>query len=233
MKQETFSKITGFLKSFAPVRTVAVVALLLFISNANAYAGYKQFNALPEPQPTSEGELIYQEMGCAMCHGIQGDGNGFLADGLDPKPRDFTDYHVMNRIPDQSIKSAIENGIPGSAMPSFNLSEEQIEEVTAYLRSFLADTYLTVNSCLLDTQIVDTKLDTASFRVEVENPELIDVKKVGTLLYINPTFLKVANREPTSKISRTLIRLVNNQENPSESERYLSLISVRVHKCIR
>jgi len=233
MKHGIFSILAGTLKNFAPVGTVAAVALLLFTANANALTSYKQFSILPEPLPTSKGELIYQEMGCVMCHGIQGDGNGFLAEGLDPKPRDFTDYHIMNRIPDQSIRSAIENGISGSAMPSFNLSEEQIEEVTAYLRSFLADTYLTINSCLMDTQIVDTKLDTASFRVEVENPELINIKKDGTMLYINPTFLKVANRMPSSNVSRTLIRLVDNQENPSENERYLSLISVRVHKCFR
>jgi len=191
------------------VGTATAVTLLLFTAHANAFDGYKQFSALPETPPTSSGELIYQEMGCVMCHGIQGDGNGFLADGLNPKPRDFTDYKVMSRIPDQSIKAAINYGISKTAMPSFELSDSQIEDLTAYLRSFLAESYLTVNSCIMDTQIVDTKMDTTDFRVEVGNPELIKVKKDGSLLYITP--------------------------NPRKVMKILSstLISVRLHKCFR
>jgi high-affinity iron transporter len=172
-------------------------------------------------------------MGCVMCHGIQGDGNGFLAEGLNPKPRDFTDYKVMSHVPDQSIMDAVNNGILGTAMPSFNLSEEQVADLTAYLRSFLAESYLTVNACLMDTQIVDTKVDTADFKVQVENPDLINVKKDGTLLYITPNLLKAKNKLSSKKVTRTHILLAQNQGTPSESEKYLSLIAVRVHKCYR
>ncbi len=235
MKHETFLKIAGVMKRFAPVKTIVVAAFLLFTANASAFpsSGYKHYSSLPEPLPTSKGELIYQEMGCVMCHGIQGDGNGFLAEGLNPKPRDFTNYKVMSRIPDQSIRHAIKNGIADTGMPSFSLSDEQIEELTVYLRSFLAESYLTVNACLMDTQIVDTKVDTADFRVEVENPELIEVKKDGTSLYIIPNSLEVAKSMSTRKVRRTQIRLVHNQVNPSTIEKYLSLVSVRVHKCLR
>ncbi len=233
MKVKTFSKIAVYFKNFAPMRTVIVAALLLFTANANSYTGYKQFSDLPEPLPTSKGELIYKEMGCVMCHGIQGDGNGFLAEGLNPKPRDFTDYKVMSRVPDQSIMDAVNNGILGTAMPSFNLSEDQVQDLTSYLRSFLAETYLTVNACLMDTQIVDTNVDTANFKVQVENPDLINVKKEGTLLYITPNLLKAKNSLSSKKVTRTHIILAQNQTNPSETEKYLSLIAVRVHKCFR
>ncbi len=231
MKHETFFKFAGFFKG--AVRTVSVVTMLLFSANANALTGYKQFSDLPEPKPTSKGELIYQEMGCVMCHGIQGDGNGFLAEGLDPKPRDFTDAKVMSRISDHSIRSAIHNGISETGMPSFELSETQVEEVTAYLRSFLAKNYLTVNACLMDTQIVDTKMSGAKFKVEVENPELIEVKKKGSLLYIIPKSWKVKKALSSRKVTRTLIRLAQNEVSPEDTEKYLSLISVRVHKCFR
>jgi len=233
MLRGIFSFFFGTLKNSIAVGLVAAVALLLFTTYANALTSYKQFSALPDSLPTSSGELIYQEMGCVMCHGIQGDSNGFLAGGLNPKPRDFTDFKAMSHIPDQSIRDAIQNGIPGTAMPSFDLSENQIEDVTSYLRSFLAETYLTINACLMDTQIVDTKVDTAKFRVEMENPGLIQVKKKGTFLYITPSFLKVANNMSSRKVSRTHIRLVQNHATASETEKYLSVISVRVHKCIR
>lgn len=235
MKHGIFLQIADLIKRFVPIRTVTVAALLLFTTSASAFSssGYKHYSSLPEPLPTSKGELIYQEMGCVMCHGIQGDGNGFLAEGLNPKPRDFTNYKVMSRIPDQSIRHAIKNGIAGTGMPSFSLSDEQIEELTVYLRSFLAESYLTVNACLMDTQVVDTRVDTADYRVEVENPELIQVKKDGTMLYIIPNSLKVAKRMSHRKVSRTQIRLVHNQAKASESRKYLSLVSVRVHKCLR
>ncbi len=229
-------KSQNFLKSITTGRIVAAAVFLLFAAGAHAFTGHKQYSNLPEPLPTSSGELIYQEMGCVMCHGIQGDGNGFLAEGLDPKPRDFTNYKVMSRIPDQSIEAAINYGIAGTAMPSFDLSEDQIADLTAYLRSFVAETHLTVNACLMDTQIVDTKLDADDFRVEVENPELIDVKKKGTLLYIIPNPLQVSKSMSSRKVTRTLIRLADNQVNPTQTdatEKYLSLISVRVHKCLR
>ncbi len=236
MKAKKLSISIARLANAAAAKSLAVAAVLLTATQVSAFTSYKQFSTLPEPQPTSNGELIYQEMGCVMCHGIQGDGNGFLAQGLDPKPRDFTNYKVMSRIPDQSIRAAVKNGIAGTAMPSFDLTENQIQDLTAYLRSFLAESYLTVNACLFDTQVVDTKVDTHDFRVIVENPELIDVKRDGSLLYIVPNPIKVTKKLKSKKVTRTLVRLAANKTKPVDSdatEKYLSLISVRVHKCLR
>ena len=53
-------------------------------------------NVLPEPLPESDGQLIYEEMGCPICHGHQGGGDGFMAEGLNPKPRDFTDFKSIH-----------------------------------------------------------------------------------------------------------------------------------------
>ena len=49
-------------------------------------------NVLPEPLPETPGQLIYEEMGCPICHGHQGGGDGFMSEGLTPKPRIFTDF---------------------------------------------------------------------------------------------------------------------------------------------
>jgi hypothetical protein len=67
-----------------------LVSILVSWSQVYAIGTYEEFTKLPQPPATSKGELIYQESNCAMCHGEMGDGEGFLAVGLDPKPRDFT-----------------------------------------------------------------------------------------------------------------------------------------------
>ena len=96
------------------------------------FTSYKEYKDFPEPLPTSEGQLIYQEMGCPMCHGHNGQGDGFLAQGLDPKPRNFTSYEEMISVPYQSMYTAIKDGVPHSGMPSFNLTDKQIDDVITY-----------------------------------------------------------------------------------------------------
>ena len=82
-------------------------------------------NVLPEPLPESPGQLIYEEMGCPMCHGHQGGGDGFMAGGLDPKPRNFTDFKTMTRLSDMTMAHSIKHGIPGTGMPAWNLTDNQ------------------------------------------------------------------------------------------------------------
>lgn len=166
-----------------------------------------------------------------MCHGIQGDGDGFLAEGLDPKPRDFTNYKVMAHIPDQSISDAVRHGISGTAMPSFDLSDNQIADVTAYVRSFTADSYLTVNACLMDKQSVKTNMNLARIKVKTDDPNLIDVKKKGSNIIISPKALNIQRKQSNhSRVTRTHIRLI---KDDGDSERNVSLIAVRLHDCIR
>ena len=41
------------------------------------------------------GKLIYKQY-CQKCHGKSGNGQGTMAEDLDPKPRDFTDVECMS-----------------------------------------------------------------------------------------------------------------------------------------
>ncbi|MCH7499212.1 MAG: c-type cytochrome [Nitrospinae bacterium] len=101
--------------------------LLSFAINVSALTTYKGgINVMPEPLPESAGQLIYEEMGCPICHGHQGGGDGFLAEGLSPKPRDFADLDMMSRLSDMTMFQSIRHGIPGTAMPAWSLSDEQI-----------------------------------------------------------------------------------------------------------
>ena len=191
-----------------------------FIFTGMAYAGNV---SLPDAQPTTEGELIYQEMGCTMCHGFQGMGDGFLAEGLNPKPRNFTSYEQMVRLPDLQMELSIRKGKMGSAMPAFpQLSDKQVQEVIAYIRSLLADSYMTVNMCANESYDVDAKKG-GDFRVEVDDPKKIEAKKVGSHIKIKAkNWYKLLEK----KVSRTHVRVI-------EKNKTISLIAVRFHNCLK
>ena len=208
-----------------------IILSFFFVSEAFAIKSYKGYSKLPEPPATTIGESIYRESDCSMCHGEMGDGEGFLAAGLEPKPRDFTSFLEMNTVPDMAIINAIRDGIKGTALPAHpDFDDEQIEELTLYLRSLLAETYLTLNVCLSKSHVIDTGnsgLDLNEFRILVDNPELISVEKDGKLLKV-ATRVKMDTVKALLKkrVTRTHIKLV-------EKDNTVSIISVRIHRCIR
>ena len=70
-----------------------------------------------------DGAVIYQER-CAFCHGDQGDGNGPVAQYLDPRPRDFTAGQFKFRTTAsgelplrQDVIDIVKAGVRGTAMP--------------------------------------------------------------------------------------------------------------------
>jgi len=65
---------------------------------------------------------------CKLCHGIRGNGNGQLARGMEPPPRNFACRKVMEGLPDGQLFWVIRNGSKRTAMPAhrFSLSKQQI-----------------------------------------------------------------------------------------------------------
>lgn len=90
------------------------------------------------PETIAAGRRLYEKRAqptCQTCHGIKGDGKGPLAAQFDPPPRNFACAQTVNGIPDGQLFWIIQNGSPGTAMPSFQaLREEQIWQVVLYLR---------------------------------------------------------------------------------------------------
>jgi cytochrome c553 len=88
------------------------------------------------------GKLLYQAeakpTACKMCHGIRGNGNGRLARGLEPAPRNFTCEDTMKPLSDGQLFWIIKNGSKGTAMPAhkFTLSDKDIWQIIHYLKSF-------------------------------------------------------------------------------------------------
>lgn len=99
---------------------------------------------LPDADRMRRGEAIYYHE-CAVCHGRNGNGAGYVADGFDVKPRDFTrgiyELRTTNtgELPTiEDIERTIRRGVPGTAMPAWGqfLDDQQIGDVARYLIVF-------------------------------------------------------------------------------------------------
>src|SRR3974390_510247 len=95
-----------------------------------------------------QGKMIYDQW-CAPCHGYKGDGKGYAADFVFPKPRDFTKgTYKFRSTPsgdpptDEDIIRSIRNGNPGTSMPPWNrFSDEEVKALVDYLKKFSPDTF--------------------------------------------------------------------------------------------
>ena len=213
------------------MKNIAFILSLFFIlTGFTSYRGYQNF---PEPLPTTEGQLIYEEMGCAMCHGHQGMGDGFLAAGLNPKPRNFTSYEEMNRVPYQSMYSAVKNGIPETGMPSFALSENQIDDVISYVRTFLTENSITINTCANTPQVVSLENVNVGghFNIETDKENLVSTSiKAGELtLTPNLTPLLKYFRKNRKKLVRVTVNLTKGGKGEKE---YLAIVALRIRDCL-
>lgn len=212
---------------------LSLIFVLSFAVNAQALTSAKGgVNVLPEPLPESDGQLIYEEMGCPICHGHQGGGDGFMAEGLTPKPRNFTDFKVMSRLSDMTMSHSIKNGIPGTAMPAWNLTDNQVNDVIGYIKTFLADSQTTIGVCLNEKREIDVaNLNLNNkFAVDIDQKEYLKVASNGNRVIIEPRDINVMRH--FKKTRKSLVRthvLVNGEEMESDS----ALIVVRIRDCIK
>lgn len=86
------------------------------------------------------GKKLYKHY-CTPCHGTSGNGKGFNAMNLDPRPVDHTDAVFMSKRSDKELAIAIKDGGKGlgksTLMPPWRntFKEIQIESLILYLRS--------------------------------------------------------------------------------------------------
>lgn len=86
------------------------------------------------------GRLLYAEH-CQHCHGVSGDGAGPTAEYLNPRPRDyrlgvfkFTSTTTPSKARRDDLARTIEDGIPGTYMPSFKLlTPEESTAIVEYV----------------------------------------------------------------------------------------------------
>lgn len=92
----------------------------------------------------NQGYQVYMQF-CYACHGEKGDGHGPAAPGMRPPPRDFTTGKfkfpgvAAGELPgDADLLALLRNGLPGTAMLPWDLSEPARVAVIAYLKIFSA-----------------------------------------------------------------------------------------------
>lgn len=91
-------------------------------------------------QILATGRMLYAEH-CQHCHGVAGDGNGPTAPYLNPRPRDyrkgifkFTTTQSSKRASREDLSRIVEDGIPGTYMPSFKLlTEDEMTSIIEYV----------------------------------------------------------------------------------------------------
>lgn len=91
------------------------------------------------------GGKLYQTR-CSPCHGPDGKAATPTAQALNPKPRDHSDGAYMNTLSDEHLAKVIKHGGPaiGKSLvmpPHPDLSEQQIEDVVAFMRTLAVPPY--------------------------------------------------------------------------------------------
>jgi hypothetical protein len=203
------------------MRTIILI-LLFFPSLAFADSLMVKFTDLPEPVSIDKGRKLYQENGCPLCHGNQGQGNGLLSGGLNNKPRNFKEYGEMKRMPVVRMEQAIRNGLEGTAMQAFShFSDSEIGALIIYLRSFLADSYADLKMCAFQTYHINANNLDKPFRVEVDDPENFEAEvREKTILLRGKNWTDLLNK----KMHRTHFRVM-------QDDRIVSLISIKISQC--
>ncbi len=96
----------------------------------------------------NNGKSTYTEY-CMSCHGVNGDGAGPSGKGLQVPPRNFKlgQYKfglvVSGELPnDEDFYKIIKKGLHGTAMLPWDLSEQQLFNVTQYIKTFAPEKWV-------------------------------------------------------------------------------------------
>ena len=92
------------------------------------------------------GKVLYLK-NCSQCHGEKGDGEGYAAPHLRPRPRNFTTGKFKVRttpngaLPThQDLVNIIRRGMPYTSMPAWpNLSDQEVSDLAYFITTFSAD----------------------------------------------------------------------------------------------
>jgi len=130
---------------FASMAVVALAPWLFVRIGARAGAAEERSAPLAKQEAVlnyeqSNGKKLFEHY-CAVCHGASGEGDGFNAFNLSPKPRNLADRAAMTSFSDQQLADAISRGGwergKSNLMPPWGhtLNERQIRYLVAYLRT--------------------------------------------------------------------------------------------------
>ena len=117
------------------VTGIGVVALLGVASLTIAGLRSPLINPVVERDPlVVQGERLYRDMNCEYCHTIHGKG-GSVGPALDRVVGGASEEWLMRHFRDPRAVT------PGSTMPQLNLFDDEIRELTAYMKSIGTEPY--------------------------------------------------------------------------------------------
>ena len=130
-------------------RLVFAGSVALFIGSLCATAGGFVGAAAPDVGTEAQresGKKLYLKY-CSQCHGEKGDGEGYAAVHLRPRPRNFTSGKFKVRttpsgaLPThQDLVNIIRQGMPYTSMPAWpNFSDGEVSDLAYFLTTFSAD----------------------------------------------------------------------------------------------
>ena len=87
----------------------------------------------------ADGKALYEDKGCAKCHGA--DGKGETKMGKKSGAKDYTDAKVQEELKDDAAIKAIKEGYKDKEgkvvmKPSEGISDEDAKALVAYMRTF-------------------------------------------------------------------------------------------------
>ncbi|MGV7221176.1 MAG: hypothetical protein ACQ9MH_06610 [Nitrospinales bacterium] len=119
-------------------------------------------------------------------------------------------------------------------MPAFSLNDDQVNDVISYVRSFLTENYITIQTCLNIPQVVSLdNIDTSGeFDIETDKPGLVTTSLKAGEITLTPNFNPI--RRVYSKKNSRLVRVhVNLTKTNQDKKEYLAIIALRVKDCIK
>ncbi len=125
-----------FLSGFRGLFILGLFFLILPANRSLASDGDTSLNVI-------RGKGVYERY-CVGCHGVKGDGRGIYAEGLNPKPRDFTSGVFKwtggqaGSIPsDLDLMITVSEGVHGTSMPAWrSMRESDRRYVVDYIKTF-------------------------------------------------------------------------------------------------
>lgn len=105
------------------MRTIAPKVLILFLGLTFVWGVAVQ-------GAFASGQSLYKDK-CAICHGINGDGNGPGAGSFTPRPTDFFTSRFWEGNYERNIASSIKKGF--REMPAIPMSDAEIKAIIDYM----------------------------------------------------------------------------------------------------
>ncbi|GJM16588.1 MAG: hypothetical protein DHS20C13_19150 [Thermodesulfobacteriota bacterium] len=146
------------------------------VSNVIKEKIISSYNIVPHPEkrPSLQvGKELYAN-NCSQCHGMTGEGDGSLAQGLNPPPTILVDTDFYSGLSAFKVHNTMTFGIAGTAMPAFpQISNDKKWDVAFYVMS-LGATEGNANSWKQVTSLLTNEIKDYKNLALLSNNEIVD-----------------------------------------------------------